>query len=109
MNKIDDFYRKKEIINIVKEWTKPLNVNVNDDREKLEIGFNSNIESKLTKKEKVYLLSIMRNKIEEDLSREFVKNDKSLSVALIGKLETELEELKNEIKKDFDLEEVNKN
>ena len=102
MNKIEDFYRKMEIINIVKEWTNPLNVNVNDDRETLEIGFNSGIGAKLTKKENVYLLSIMRNKIEKDL-HDFVKTDRSLSVALIEKLETELEELKNDIKKDFDL------
>jgi len=108
MNKIKDFYRKKEIINIVKEWTNPLNVNVNDDREKLEIGFNSNIGAKLTQKEKVYLLSIIKNSIEENLSFEFGKNDRNLSVELMGKLEEELEKLKNEIKKDFDFGEVKK-
>jgi hypothetical protein len=93
-NKVEDFYRKKEIISIIREYTYPLNVNINEEKETVEIGFQSEIGAKLTKGEKVYLLNIMAN---------INYNFTILLGALKNKLEVELEEIREEIKKDFNI------
>ena len=100
MNRIDDFYRKKEILEHIKKWTNPLSVDVDEDREKVEIGFHSEISQGLKKQEKVNLLCIIRDNLEEELRR-YLTQDRSPKVALINKLEEELKELKKGIKKDL--------
>ena len=103
MNPIEEFYRKKEILKNIRKWTNPLNVNVNEDRETMEIGFHSDISTKITKAEKINLLKIMMVNMEDDLRNVVVSNGNP-KVLLIEKLKDELEELKEKIKKDLDLD-----
>jgi len=102
MNPIEKFYRKKEILGYIKKWTMPLNVNVNEDREKVEIGFYSEINSEITKTEKINLLKIIMCNMERSLDSPTIAG-RNPRIALIKELENELKELKENIKKDLNL------
>jgi len=102
MNPIEKFYRNKEILGYIKKWNMPLNVSINEDREKVEIGFYSEISSKITKTEKINLLKIIMCNMEKSLDSSTI-NGINPRIALIEELENELKELKENIKKDLNL------
>ncbi len=95
INKVDDFYRKREILEYLNEWTPPLSVYVHEDREVVEIGFHSEVARKITKKEKVEILKI--------ISLDLVSNHgiKDIFEKLEERLKLKLKEMKTEIKKDL--------
>ena len=100
MNKIEKFYRDKEIIDNSERWTYPINININEDKEIIELGFYSPFGVALKKNEKIDILRL----IETDL----INHDglKDIFNKLDKRLKDNLEELKKEIKKDFDSGEV---
>jgi len=102
MNPIEEFYRKKQILGFINEWATPLKVNINEDRETVEISFNSDIGMKITKEEKINLLKIIMCNMEKSLEYH-AKNPK---VSLIKDLEDELNKLKEDIKKDLDIKNI---
>ena len=110
MNDIDHYYRMKEILRLVKEYTNPFNINIRviDEKEILAISFRSDIENKLMKDEKVNMLNKIKTKIEDD-NFQYKRLESSLTGALIIKLSSELELIRNEIKKDFNIKEVIEN
>jgi len=95
MNKVDEFYRGKEIIEHLKKWTQPLSVNVDEDRDVVELGFHSGINMNLRKNEKINLLKF--------ISLDLVSNHgiKDIFEKLEKRLEHNLKELKKEIKNDL--------
>ena len=95
MNRIDEFYRGKEILLHLKKWTSPLNVNINEDREVVTIGLRSGIKMNLTKDEIMNILKI--------ISLDLVSNHgvKDIFEKLEKRLKSNLKELKNGIRKDL--------
>ena len=102
MSIIDDFYRRKEIINLIQAWQpNMLEVTINTERDVVQIGFCSGIRERLTKDERWSLLQMIQEELvptcqqSGDLSRELTK-----------KLHAKLKEIKDQVRKDFNLEEV---
>jgi len=102
MSIIDDFYRKREIINLFQAWQpQVLTVVVNGDKDVVEVGFRSGLKERLTKDEIHHLLV----KIQEDLVP-LCQESGDISRGLTKKLHEKLGDLKDQIRKDFDLKEV---
>ena len=95
MNKIEEFYRGKEILGYLKKWTTPLSVDISEEREIVEIGFHSEIKCNLTKDENINLLKF--------ISLDLVSNHgiKDIFEKLEKRLKNNLGELRKEIKKDL--------
>jgi ABC-type enterochelin transport system substrate-binding protein len=95
MNRIEKFYREKEILGHLKKWTTPLSVEINEDRETVEIGFCSQIGCDITKDEKVVILKII------SLDLVFNHGIKDIFNKLEKRLKSNLKELKDKIRKDL--------
>ena len=104
MNDIDHYYRMKEILRLINEYTNPLNITVINEKEILAISFRSDIENKLMRDEKVNMLNKIKTKIEDD-NIQYHRLESSLTGALRIKLNSELDLLRSEIKKDFNIKE----
>ena len=100
MNKIDDFYKKKAVLEEVTsklEHYRLYNINFleRDNTVDLQLRLSSNLYL-----DKKYLTEIYY-KLKRLLEDKSLQD--TLERKLIKELEAELEELKNEVKKDFDL------
>jgi len=101
MSIVDDFYRRREIINVIQAWQpQPLTFSININKDVVEVGFRFGLEQKLTKDEKYRLLFI----IQEELVK--TCDGGELTRKLMKKLHEKLKELKDQIRKDFDIKEV---
>jgi len=102
LNKIDDFYKKKAVLEEVKNKLEHyalynISVGERDNTVSLQLHLSNNLYL-----DKKYLTEIYY-KLERLLEDESLRKD--LKSKLIKELEKELEKLKNEIKEDFDLKE----
>ena len=93
MNTVNEFYRKRKILEEIQKWRSPFVYYLSDDN-KVSILFQSDVRSLLTSKEEAVLSRKVISFLEcgEFSARNFVKGS-----------ENELAKLKAVIKKDFDL------
>ncbi|GAG06414.1 unnamed protein product [marine sediment metagenome] len=99
MTIIDKFYRQGEIIEIVQYWEDPLIVSINHDKKVVEVELRSGIGEKLKPNE----ISDILAEIHAELEPTCDENGK-VTIGLKKALHARLKELRDQIRKDFDLE-----